>query len=415
MLLISVGLHVLIPKAGLKVGEVPITLADVCFALLFWPALAAVRRLRSPGPMRTAKRFLLAGMAYFMLRTFAMGLNANNLARLTVLGVYPLIFFIMVKKVRTGEQATAVVRLIALCILAVVLYGVAQYAFGPGTLLVRGVTANWSDASDPDFLTQKYNVIDEAGQVKLTSTYQNGNILGVNLLLLLPMASLGWEKRIRLLAFPASVAVIGLTASRSVWVGALFLFALWLSIGQRSWKNRLCWVVIVAVCAFLFFFRSPLGMLRIEGSGENSLLTWSGRLEGAWTIWEDTMHSSAGAILFGIHPQESFAYEMLYASIYETYGLLGLLIWLVPLVVSLYVFYKHRRYPVVRAALMGILTWMFVAVAEGAFWLPPTSFNVWTVLALGWCALLSRTHFIETQNSQQDPARKLVVISQQSG
>lgn len=400
VLLITVGLHVLIPKAGLKVGDVPVTLADVCFTLLLWPAFTSTLNPQAHRRLRTATGFILAGMVYFVARTLMMGLDAQNLAKFTVLGVYPLIFFIMIKKVRTGEQARTVVRLIGLCVLIVVLYGVAQYALGARTVLLRGITANWSDASDPDFLEQKNNVIDEAGQSKLTSTYQNGNLLGVNLLLLLPVASLSWGKRTKLLAFPASVAVIGLTASRSAWVGALFLFAVWLLVGQSSWKKRLFLAAALGACTFLFLFRSELGRVRMEASGENSVVGWGGRLLGASVIWEDTLQAEPAAVLLGIHPHESFAYEMVYPSIYETYGLLGLFIWIAPLTVSVYVFCRNRRYPLERAAFVGVLTWMFVGVAEGAFWLPPTSFNLWTVLALGWCGLLSRTGFIEAEQSK---------------
>lgn len=396
MLLITVALHVLLPKAGVKIGEIPVTIADVSFALLFWPALSAARTPEPGGTLRIARRFLLLGMVYFIVSVLEMGLSAENLARVTALCIYPLVFFLFVRNIRSQQQTSAIARLVGLCLLAVVLYGVAQYLLGTGTVLVRGLTANWSDASDPDFLSQKHNVIDETGQLKLTSTYQNGNILGVNLLLLLPVASFAWDKKLKFLAHVASIAVIGLTASRSAWAGAVFLLVLWLSLVRIDWKKRVGLAVLLGGCAFLFLFHSPLASLRMEGSAENSLLTWAGRLEGASIIWEDTLTSSAPAILFGLHPQESFAYEMLYPSIYETFGLVGLLIWLVPILVSLYAFYKHRDDPLVRAAFMGISAWLFVAVAEGAFWLPPTSFNVWTVLGLGWCALLARARIVES-------------------
>jgi len=411
LLLTSVALHVLIPKAGIKIGEVPVTIADVSFALLLWPALAAARKPEPGGSLRITRKFLLLGMLYFIVRALEMGLTAENLARITALCIYPLVFFLFVRNIRSQQQTSAVVRLVGLCLLGVVLYGSAQYLLGTDTVQVRGLTANWSDASDPDFLSQKDNVIDEGGKLKLTSTYQNGNLLGVNLLLLLPVASFAWDKKLKSLALAASVVVIGLTASRSAWAGAIFLLVLWLPSVRMDWKKRVGLAVLLGGCAFLFLVHSPLASLRLEGSGENSLSTWGGRAVGAWIIWEDSLNSSVPSILFGVHPQESYAYEMLYPSIYETFGLVGLLIWVVPLLVSLGAFYRHRDHPLARAAFTGISAWLFVAVAEGAFWLPPTSFNVWTVLGLGWCAVLTRTRVAESGALPERPVRGFQVFA----
>ncbi len=389
VLLLCVALHVLIPKAGFKLDEVPVTVADMLFGILLPLALIALLSMRLGGLLKKTKTALFLAMAYFGLRTLGMSWNGETLARLVALSVYPFVLFALVKIVRSREHVDLFVRVVGVCVLAVLLYGLAQRAFGEAAVLVRGITANWSDAADPDFLAAKSNLFAQTGQLKLTSTYQNGNVLGVNLLLWFPVASLGLRRSARYLVFPVFLAVIGLTGSRSAWVGALVLFAVWLQTRPMSRKKRLFWAAVVVSATLLFVFYSSLGQLRVQDNLDE-VVSWSGRLHGAAIIWMDTVRSSFSDLLLGIHPpEESYAYEMLYLSIYETYGVIGLLLWSLPFAFSLCAFFRYRQYPVVSAAFVGIFTWMVVSVAEGAFWLPPTSFNVWAAMGLGWCALIS--------------------------
>src|SRR5581483_9721489 len=125
-------------------------------------------------------------------------------------------------------------------------------------------------------------------------------------------------------------------------VGALVLFAVWLQTRPMSRKKRLFWAAVVVSATLLFVFYSSLGQLRVQDNLDE-VVSWSGRLHGAAIIWMDTVRSSFSDLLLGIHPpEESYAYEMLYLSIYETYGVIGLLLWSLPFAFSLCAFFRYR-------------------------------------------------------------------------
>jgi hypothetical protein len=130
----------------------------------------------------------------------------------------------------------------------------------------------------------------------------------------------------------------------------------------------------------------------------DNLITLGGRLEPAAVLWRESIRdTNVTAFIIGpdvrtekrILAQGGGAYEIFYLALYEIAGVVGILVWLTPIAFSLGHFYKCRADPIMRAVLIGLVSWLLVAFVEGAFWLPPTAFNLWTLIGIGWLRLQS--------------------------
>ncbi len=383
------------------VGKVPLTAADLVFGVaLALGAVALPRALAPKGRFRICAAAVALGCFFFALRivlpTFSSGrsLTAPEVGFLVALAVYPLVFP-LIAMFAPAESAKALFRILAIGVAIVLAYGLAQKAFGPYNVVIRGVTANWTEAkSGGHFLADKDNVISSTGSLKLTSTYSNGNLLGVNLLLLLPCGIAGAKRWwLKLPFFAVGAIALALTGSRSVWVGAMFMLAIALVPTPRSLLPKLAAALALWIALGLFLFHTSLGRERVTRMSRANVATWGGRLVPALILWRGaTQGNSIGSVLIGpygrrreeIRASGGGAYEMFYAALFQEGGFIGLIVWLLPVWLSFREFWPWRRDPYVRGVMLGVIAWMCAAVADGGFWLPPTAFNFWCVLALGW-------------------------------
>ena len=116
----------------------------------------------------------------------------------------------------------------------------------------------------------------------------------------------------------------------------------------------------------------------------------SGRKGGLISLWENTIGSLNWQTTFfgpyGVIPRESYetAGEILYVFIFTHFGLIGLVLWSLPFLLSLHIFFYKRHDYIMRGVLLGLAAYFLTAVFEGAYWLPPTAFNLWFIVAVGW-------------------------------
>jgi hypothetical protein len=283
---------------------------------------------------------------------------------------------------------------------------------------VPGLTANATDARVPGFLFFKYNTIDPQLQtLKLTSTYQNGNILGINLLLLFPIAAAAvrrWTLRIPLIGL--GLFALEECGSRAVWVGAVTLGL----VATLFFVRRLIHKVFVgvgltaAVVAFLFFV--PIVRTRTIEAGMGKMTDLGGRVDPAAILIEESLRDvNVVAFLVGpddrtvrsIEAQGGGAYDMLYLALFQISGVIGALVWLAPIVWSIWSMSKARSDPLVKATFIGLISYLVAAIAEGAFWFPPTAFNLWMLMAIGWLRMeQNRRKVLRNQpQGRREPAK----------
>ncbi|MCI0627653.1 MAG: hypothetical protein L0387_39385 [Acidobacteria bacterium] len=381
-------------------GDIPVTIADLLFGLFLVVLVFAQKPTACSPAMRKCRRLLLVGVAFFAARVvitliFRDGSSiAEDLARFVPLCIYPLLFFAMVKFGRLPHLAEKFGRLITYSVIIVLLYGLTQKLLGEYAVLIPGVTANWHDAMVADFLADKSNLLHQLDVIKLTSTYQNGNLLGVNLLLLLPIAIATTKRRVAtVFVIIAGAFVLVFTASRATWVGAAILALLGAyAVNQRA-GLRILFAAMLAGCIAAFVLYAPIAQTRISDAPPDEVAGWSGRLQAAAVLGNELVDKgdvlpfligTYGQIKDNIAAQGGGPGEMFYLSMFEFAGLAGILIWMAPIAVSFRTFFRFRNDNIMQAVMVGLATWCCVAVAEGAFWLPPTGFNLWAVVAIGW-------------------------------
>jgi len=417
----AVIFHVAFPKAGFKWRGIPITIPDIVYLLLlvfaffrFW------RPFHMSRSVKVCSLLMVLGMAYFAFRIWFEQYYgypaawADNLAELTALCIYPLIFFALLFVVDQFRLEGVVLRVLRGSVVVVLVYGMAQKILGDYRVVIPGLTANWDDAHQPDFLIGKDNMLWGTQTLKLTSTFQNGNILAINLLLLLPLAvALCRSRRSKI-----TVAVLGgleltLAASRSAWAGAAFLALLVLLVNFKRIDQRLAFGVLVAVAAFVFLFYVPVGRERFTQTSNEGLMDMGGRMYPASILVQDSVidnpDNDVQSVLWGpfrttrkrVALSGGEAYEMFYLSLWEIGGVVGVALWLAPVAFSMMRFYRRRSDPVLRAVFLGIAAWSVAAIAEGAFWLPPTSFNLWMLIGLGWLRVTARDRLLPRASAQR--------------
>ncbi len=405
LIFLTVTVNVLIPKAGFKIAGIPITLGNILLFLLL------IRTCMKPFRIKIKDKnfiflFLLFPL-YCFLRILIPIISgtvkvSNALPPMASNSIYPLIFLVIITKIRNEHQIETLTKVITNCLFITMIYDIFQAIFGIAAVQIPGITVNYSDyANAPGhWWLLKYNGGSDSS--KIFSTYQNGNLYGVNMLMFYPLFSLYFRKNKGILICALMVVlfsiIVFLTGSRTVWIGALVYSCLlaFESIRYSKIKLKSLMVIIISLSFFAFSIGYFMSMFSTRMGRVFYSLNWSvflagaGRTEGAirsfqW-LFDDgnILHFLFGSYGTGGH---AGAYEMTYFAIFFGYGIIGLILWLLPIVVvSLRIKQKSVRTKdiLLEGVYRGIFIYMACAFIEGGWWLPPTAINLWTLIALAY-------------------------------
>lgn len=368
-LIIAIPL-ICIPKGGVKLSGLPITFSYLILGLVALLSPFVLNRIRISiyhvfAFVCTIPLTVLAIAKLTVLPPVSMNWA---IALIVTVALIPALFLLIVAEPITVCLARhrRIVRVLVLC---VALYGIADFVarnFFNRPLDVPYLTASAEDAGKVD---GKHN---RRGRfIKLVSTYDNGNIYGVCLLLLAPLCWASGAKRLEKSAIGISMF---LTLSRTVWVGLMVWALLWLLIYKRG-KLRVIALPLVPLAAITIGIVGT-AILHVD---QSFLLdsTLGGRADGLTIYW-----SAAGLT----QPFDVIS-EMTYISVLNQLGILGLLgfcLWLwtpVVLVASRWRFV--RRSPLGRAAAISLITYIIICAVDGAFLLIPVAALYWLVACVG--------------------------------
>ena len=188
-----------------------------------------------------------------------------------------------------------------------------------------------------------------------------------------------------------------------------------IQLGVRRNLPKIALGVLLGICVALFVAYAPIARTRILETRPENLIDLGGRSKPAAVLWHESIRgANVSAFLIGpdvstakmIMARGGGAYEIFYLALYGIAGVIGILVWLAPIAFSLKNFYKYRSDLVMRAVFIGLVTWHLVALVEGAFWAPPTAFNLWTLVGIGWLRFQSLENSAEGARSN---AKALVV------
>lgn len=195
LLCLMVWASMTIPRAGTKVGELPVTLPIVIYLLALMSFLIRpldiIRIRRSAGELygnlasTSAAAFLFAGLCAISVGLMRGAPAGQMLIETAALIGFVPVFFLIRRHVSSPGSFRTIISIASISLVAACLYGIAQRLFGHYAVLVPGVTMSYSDAQSPDAFALRNNMT--AVGLKVVSTFQNGNLFGNYLALLLPI------------------------------------------------------------------------------------------------------------------------------------------------------------------------------------------------------------------------------------
>jgi hypothetical protein len=363
------------PKGGLKVGGVPITwgylallLASVPFAVEV--AFGSAARIARP------RLWVLAALVPFQvvvwLSLLANGTSGPGFAISLVASFFfiPLAMVLALGSYLDRLDLAPLFRALRLGILLVAAYGIFLFVYRLQTghfIEVPYLTVN---AGDVGGLEDKY--IDRGGIFKLISTYNNGNIYGVSILLLLPLYE--WlEPRLgRQLVVKASLV---LTLSRTAWVGLVVYELLRRFYVRRPTLRSVLtfagWIalILVGVAYALSMLGRGVGFLFDRSLGGRS----------------DQLLALERARLAASSPFEAIL-EMVYFSMLDSLGIAGLATFLLAMLTPLLLHFagslRYAGSTYKRSLAAGVITYLVVATSDGALLFIPVMAFYWFVVSL---------------------------------
>jgi hypothetical protein len=356
----AVLLLIIFPKGGFKVSGIPITWGYLYLGAIFF--LTNILFLEKRKLLVNIKHVLsytatLFFVIYFSINLFFRGYQGSigNLVAFYVSFCFlPLLFYIylpyFLKKINTFYLENWIKK----AVFIVSTYGIFLFMFKQFTgnyIEIPYVTINVADLGT---LEEKYNI--RGSLSKLISTYNNGNIFGVSILMLFPIFHKRNTSHIKL-----SIVILALllTLSRTVWLGLLFYFMLLYR--DRVLKLiKIYALLAVALLLFGFFFMNKYFQY---GSLSGFLLdsNLGGRI--------NQIRQYNGFSFFG-NTAFNYIEEIVYLSIFKQLGIVGLFLFCISFFMPVYVAVTTTKNNYFY--LLGSLTYLFVCLSDGCMLYIPT-------------------------------------------
>jgi hypothetical protein len=365
------------PKGGFRVGPMPLTWGylGLALALLGFPLLL-LRGERLA--LSRARLAALAALAPFQLLVWvsflAFGAEDASYAVAMVLAVFalPTAFVLCFAPWIDRVDLGWLFRWLRWGVFAVAVYGIFLFVWKTTTgnfIEIPFLTVNQGDVGT---LEQRH--INRGAAFKLISTYNNGNLYGVALLLLLPVYCWAEKSWVRVNVVKLSLL---LTLSRTVWIG-LVLHEIVQRLYVRRPTVRTVLVLMVSLAALLAGVWWAVD--RILGFDVLSFLfdaNLGGRSYQLRELEEVGLLPSVRFIVVS---------EIVYLSIAYQFGILGLGAFLLgmttPLALHRLGAVPHARSGFKRALAGGLAIWLVIAMADGGFLVIPIMAFYWCVVSL---------------------------------
>ncbi len=252
-------------------------------------------------------------------------------------------------------------------------YAFLQLVFGAEAVAINNITATYDSSFEE--VIKKTNVIHRLGgdTFKLFSTYQNGNLFVISLILLAPIAIYS-EKRIWLLLFaiPLLHLVVIFCASTTGYISLLMLDAILIfssSVMRRFALLFLGGILFLWMIIFSSFCSNGqsavLQLLAVKLFNRD--LTENERWNKA-SIWMDNVESNPFILFYGeLSTLTVPIFEILPLSIIQFYGMFVTFLFYAVIVYALRPL-RFRMYKV------GIIIYLITSIGSGGFWLTPTAY-----------------------------------------
>jgi hypothetical protein len=391
LLFVIILFLIALPKGGIKMAGIPLTWSYLLLGFCGIGTVLLSLSMRQPQVLhqkRLYSFFLTLPFGFFYLIAVVMlgFLKTGYVVSVFINAlILPALLVLIWGMILDQGGLTYLGKVLKYCILFTAIFGIFLFFYKQLTgefFVIPYLTVN---ADDYQLLAQKH--IQRGSVTKLISTYNNGNIYGVCMLMLLPLYRILLPRLIY--QIPLLIALV-LTFSRTVWVGLVIIDLLYLVFVER--------VRIRAIAArLLLLFTSVVGIyfiLQHYGFGVDFLLDYSlgGRIDQFESLWN-----------FTLFPDQPFDHteEVLYPSILHSFGVLGLLLFIVAMNAPVLVFVIYNPSQVLlqekRALLVGLIGYQILSFSDGAFINIPVIGIYWLIATL----LLSDRLILPTEREDE--------------
>lgn len=400
-----VFITLVIPKAGDKIAGIPLTFASLLFGLLLIWSIPVLLKRKIPA----IEKYYLFYIFLVFLPWLIFGPGIGGFVRIILPLFVSLVVFYWINPITRNlitndNRLYQMVKIIAIANIIIALYGFAQKIFGHYQTIIPGITMSYTDAVTPSIFFVKANQIGEA--YKVTSTYQNGNIFGTNLVMTMfpVLAAFLYVREIKAkilfgISAALSFAIIPLTWSRAALFGTLTGAGIFFLI-QRSKKINRAAIMLMVLLIVAVILASPLTTERmIEKFFDPTL---NGRVFLVQDFFDKYITVTSGVFGLWVSPERprldnpaenifNYSSEIMYLTVILWTGIVGLALLIAVAGSPLLKMLKRiRANPPVSLSLglatgvfAGLTGYLLQAFIEGAFHLLPTAFSFWLLVGLG--------------------------------
>ena len=385
----------IIPKAGVQIASVPLTLNLVLFALLIVKnvqrTFVSIQISSWVGAFYYG--FLMLGIISTLL--VIGGRSTFQLAQNVVVLFSPLAIV-----ATRGMDRDRAMKIVVVSLIIVNVVGLLQYAFGITRMSIQGITYTWGQSLTTKPIGYGYSSVGEAD--KIVSTFQNGNTYGICLALFLPIVLL-WQcasskwKKLRVVSIALGLIGLAICGSRSVvlpflFAGIYLLFQRFSSWEGNAWKQNflLVFVFIIIVIVYIIYSNSA-----IFSSFFNRIIrqtindpTATGRTD----LWSNVITT-----FFQMNPLEQVHFVLLgqnqpydlvsegFPEFVSRFGLIGALLFYGTLAATILYFWSSKAS---RAIGAGMACTLFAFLVDQSYYYPPTVMQFFLAAGIG-CGLLA--------------------------
>ena len=279
----------------------------------------------------------------------------------------------------------------------VLAYGVLQIIFGSEAVAIQNVTATYSDSFDE--IINKHNVVRGMAESfsKIFSTYHNGNLFGVAVVLCAPLA-VYVERRssVRIAVLGAAAVLCVFSASAGAIGGGVVLIAIYAATsaakGTASKLVLSLLVLFVVVLAFSFVFGLmdrviELITFRVLDRDLSENVRWL-----KVYLWWQEVKIDPTLLIFGDMTPSIAVYEVLPIAMTQFFGFPSVVLFYVLSVLAL----RPGKVEYYKA---GVIAYFIMSVGDGGFWLTPSPYLL--ALNIAGCRALDKYPLILSRDAQR--------------
>jgi len=377
------------PKGGIKIQNIPITWGYILLGILslvLLPYVILSKRLYNIKKENFAVCIsLLIFQIFSLLSLYYNGIKSIGFGISFFVSFFfiPILFLYLLSSYIDNMDTSYILNLIRICILLVAVYGIFLFFFKLkyGYFFeIPFLTVNYGDwgalEQKPIYRGGVF------GAFKLISTYNNGNIYGVCILMLLPLYEWLENSSIKILLVKLSLI---LTLSRTVWFGLILYEAISSIYIKKTTVRNIAINFFVLVVVLLSVYLTTHFVLGRDLS----------------FIFDSTIGGRIGQLdvlnRITFFPTKAFwgIGEIVYLSILDTFGVLGLILFInamvMPLLLQLLRKTKYSDTEFKKRIALGLFIYLAVSVSDGAILYIPVMLFYWFLASL---LLTSNSQFI---------------------